>query len=101
MRGRAVRREGERVSAKELAQAYASRLARLVVRFLESLWAVACDQIEIAEDPLEPASLPAPAWGHTGRARRHLGPSCSRVCRSARTSFMSTSVYSILDISCG
>ncbi|KAJ7362391.1 hypothetical protein DFH08DRAFT_322855 [Mycena albidolilacea] len=39
------------------------------------------------QDPLERASLPAPAWGHTRRARRHLGPSCSRVCRSARTSF--------------
>ncbi|KAJ7889512.1 hypothetical protein B0H14DRAFT_2691728, partial [Mycena olivaceomarginata] len=46
-----------------------------------------CNEIKIVEDPLEPASLRAPAWGHTGRARRHLGLSCSCVCRSARTSF--------------
>jgi hypothetical protein len=103
MRGRAGRREGGREGGSAQRSWAGIRVppARLVVCFLESFWAVACDQIKIAEVPLEPASLLAPAWGPTGRARRHLGPSCSRVCRSARTSFVSTSVCSILDISCG
>ncbi|KAJ7890089.1 hypothetical protein B0H14DRAFT_1128058 [Mycena olivaceomarginata] len=72
MRGRAVRREGGRISAKELGRH--TRPAPHVSSCVSS-----CDEIKIAQDPLERASLPAPAWGHTGRARRHLGPSCSRV----------------------